>query len=100
MRNSKYHLYLSDSEYNSIYHISPTLLCIGENLDFTLIFTIIAANMKRYGIIHKERSEPMGTIKDKIILLVDDEPAILQMCQSILKENGFGNIGQHRTNSV
>ena len=34
----------------------------------------------------------MGTIKDKIILLVDDEPAILQMCQSILKENGFGNI--------
>ena len=34
----------------------------------------------------------MGTIKDKIILLVDDEPAILQMCQSILKENGFENI--------
>ena len=34
----------------------------------------------------------MGTIKGKIILLVDDEPAILQMCQSILKENGFGNI--------
>ena len=33
----------------------------------------------------------MGTIKDKIILLVDDEPAILQMCQSILKENGFEN---------
>lgn len=38
------------------------------------------------------RREPMGTIKDKIILLVDDEPAILQMCQSILKENGFENI--------
>ena len=34
----------------------------------------------------------MGTIKDKIILLVDDEPAILQMCQSILRENGFENI--------
>ena len=27
----------------------------------------------------------MGTIKDKSILLVDDEPAILLMCQSILK---------------
>ena len=34
----------------------------------------------------------MGTIKDKSILLVDDEPAILLMCQSILKENGFTNI--------
>ena len=37
-------------------------------------------------------SEPMNTIKDKTILLVDDEPAILQMCKSILKENGFENI--------
>lgn len=34
----------------------------------------------------------MGTIKDRTILLVDDEPAILLMCQSILKENGFTNI--------
>lgn len=34
----------------------------------------------------------MGAIKDKAILLVDDEPAILLMCQSILKENGFTNI--------
>jgi len=34
----------------------------------------------------------MNTIKDKTILLVDDEPAILQMCKSILKENGFENI--------
>lgn len=34
----------------------------------------------------------MDTIKDKSILLVDDEPAILLMCQSILKENGFTNI--------
>lgn len=34
----------------------------------------------------------MNTIKDKIILLVDDEPAILQMCKSILKENGFEHI--------
>lgn len=34
----------------------------------------------------------MGIIKDKSILLVDDEPAILLMCQSILKENGFTNI--------
>ena len=39
----------------------------------------------------------MGTIKDKIILLVDDEPAILQMCQSILKENGFENIVTAKT---
>ncbi len=31
----------------------------------------------------------MGTIKDKIILLVDDEPAILQMCQSILEREWF-----------
>lgn len=34
----------------------------------------------------------MGTIKDRSILLVDDEPAILLMCESILKENGFTNI--------
>lgn len=34
----------------------------------------------------------MSTLKEKIILLVDDEPAILQMCQSILNENGFTNI--------
>lgn len=34
----------------------------------------------------------MGTIKDRPILLVDDEPAILLMCESILKENGFTNI--------
>ena len=37
-------------------------------------------------------SEPMNTIKDKTILLVDDEPAILKMCKSILKENDFENI--------
>ena len=34
----------------------------------------------------------MSTIKDRTILLVDDEPAILCMCQSILNENGFHNI--------
>lgn len=34
----------------------------------------------------------MGTIKGRSILLVDDEPAILLMCESILKENGFTNI--------
>lgn len=32
------------------------------------------------------------SIKNKTILLVDDEPAILQMCLSILKENGFENV--------
>ena len=31
-------------------------------------------------------------IWDKTILLVDDEPAILQMCKTILKENGFVDI--------
>lgn len=32
------------------------------------------------------------SIKSKTILLVDDEPAILEMCLAILKENGFENI--------
>ena len=34
----------------------------------------------------------MKSIKNRTILIVDDEPAILQMCQSILEENNFSHI--------